>query len=120
MIDYLIVFLCGAVCMRLIQFMLSITPNYYIFKHAEYTIFRILAELHVTKMTTMKIVEICYADLEKDAEYKNVETAVNKRYEEIISKYIGKLKETLPYKTNYNNLTEAMTQLLQEYRNGKQ
>ena len=112
--DYLIVFLLGAVAMRLFQFILAITPNYYIFKHAEYTVFRALAELHINKMTVMKIIELCYDETDRADKYKDVETAVNNRYNDIINKYIQKLKTLLPYETKYSSLNEGIQILLEE------
>lgn len=119
MFSYFIVFLCGVFTLRILQFVLSITPNYYIFKHAEYTVLRVLAELHVQKLTALKILELCYHESERSNEYYNVETAVNKRYDDIINKYIVNLKATLPYKTNYNNLADAVAEFLKESKNGR-
>lgn len=119
MLQYFIFFILGVLSLRLLQFMLAITPNYYIFKHAEYTVFKILGELHVQKLTVLKLMEICYHEIGKDAEYKSVESQVNKRYDDLINRYIKNLKSTLPYKTNYNSLDEAVKLLLEETRNGR-
>ena len=119
MFEYFIVFLAGAFCLRIFQFILSISPNYYIFKHAEYTVLRVLAELHVQKLSALKILELMYAESERTNEYYNVEYAVNNRYDGIINTTIKSMKNQLPYKTKYDTLNEAMETFIEENRNGK-
>ena len=117
MLDAFLIFICGAFAMRVLQFFLAITPNFTAFKYTETCVIRILAELHINKLTAMKILEICYRDADKLNEWYSVENEVNKRYDSIIKDNINKLKSVIPYKIEYNNLREAVASLLKEKNN---
>jgi hypothetical protein len=119
MLDYFLVFVCGAVVMRVLQVLIGITPNYYIFKQAEFAAIKTLAELHICKLTVMKIVEICYRDVDKLNEYYVVESEVNKRYNNIINNSIASIKANMPYKVEYSNLQEAVEVLMKEKKDGR-
>ncbi len=120
MVDAFMFFVLGVVTMRVLQFLLGIVPNYYIFKQAEYSAFRILADVHLQKLTVMKIIEACYFDTGRGDEFLAIQNEVNKRYNDIISKCIERIKTSLPYKTTYNNLQEAIETLIEEKRNEHQ
>jgi len=114
MIDAFLYFIVGAVTMRILQLFLAVTPNYNIFKNAEYISLYVLGELHVQRLTALKILELSYEESDRSGEFEIVKNAMNERYDALINKCIANLKAQLPYKVQYNTLNEALTAVLQE------
>lgn len=114
MINLLIIFVCGAVTMRLLQWFLSITPNYYVWKHTEYTVLQILTDLHVQKLTANQILELAYEEAGKQEEYIKVKSVIEQKYNTLINNSLSNMKRKLPYKVKYGNVREAVETYLQK------
>lgn len=108
MLSAFLFFIAGALTMRLLQFMLSVSPMLDIYKHAELTALQILLEIDVQSRTELKISKLVYEDLNKEEEYKEVEKALKQKYNSLITNSINRLKKCLPYKVTYNSLEEAV------------
>lgn len=108
MLDAFIYFIAGATTLRVLQFVLSVKPNYYIFKETENTTLMILAGLHVNKLTALNILKLIYEDVDRQEDFEKVKIAINERYNALITRCITSLKSALPYKVEYNSLDEAM------------
>jgi len=107
MLDAFLMFVAGAAAMRLLQILLAINPNYYIFKEAETVSLYILMELHIQRLTALKILELTYEECGRFEEYANVKRAIDEKYNILITKSISNLKNRLPYKVEYTTLQEA-------------
>ena len=107
MLDAFLMFVTGAAAMRSLQILLAINPNYYIFKEAETVSLYILMELHVQRLTALKILELTYEECGKLEEYANVKRAIDEKYNILITKSISNLKSRLPYRVEYTTLQEA-------------
>lgn len=107
MIDAFLFFIAGAAAMRFLQFILGVTPNYYIFKEAEYISLSILMDLHIRRLTALKILELTYEESQKLEDFEKVKYAINQKYDALITKCIQNLKSKLPYKVQYTSLNEA-------------
>lgn len=100
-------FISGAILMRLLQWVLMITPNYYAWKHTEYTVLQILAELHVQKLTAIKILQLVYEEADRMEEYEKAKSLLEQKYDTLINNSLNNMKNNLPYKVEYNNVSEA-------------
>lgn len=107
MFDAFLMFVAGAAAMRLLQMLLAINPNYYIFKEAETVSLYILMDLHIQRLTAIKILELTYAECGKTEEFDKVKTAIDEKYNILITRTLSNLKNRLPYKVDYNTLQEA-------------
>ena len=107
MLTYFIFFVLGAASLRALQFFLSVTPNYYIYKKAEYVCLQILMDLEVRKLTVLKVLKLSYDDTGDTEQYEKVKYAINEKYDKLITNCIDNLKTNLPYKVKYANLNEA-------------
>jgi len=114
MLEFFLYFIVGAVSMRILQIFLALTPNYNIFKEAEYVSLYILGELHVHRLTAIKILELSYEEAGRSEEFERSKDAINQRYDALINKCIENLKLRLPYKVEYNSLNEALNNMLKE------
>lgn len=123
MIASLLIFIAGAVAMRLLQWGLHITPNYYTWKHTEYTALQILTDLHVQQLTANEILRLVYEEADKEEEYNKVKTVIEQKYNSLINNSLNNLKANLPYRVQYNSVKEATEQYLakqKEKRDGRQ
>lgn len=107
MFDAFLFFVLGAVTFRILQVFLAITPNFYIFKEAEQVSLYILLELHVQRITALKVLELAYEESDKTEDFHKIKTILDERYNILITKCISNLKSRLPYKVQYNSLEEA-------------
>lgn len=107
MFDAFLVFVAGAAAMRLLQMILTINPNYYIFKEAETVSLYILMDLHIQRLTALKILELTYEECGKSEEFYKVKTAIDEKYNILITRTLSNLKSRLPYRVKYNTLQEA-------------
>jgi len=101
-------FIIGALSYAMMQIFLSITPNYKIFKHTEATVLLVLAELHIQRLTAIKIIQLAYEESDRMSEFDNVKRAIDERYNLLITNCIEKMKNNLPYKIEYSTIQEAM------------
>ena len=108
MFSSFLMFLAGAVTYRLIQFFLSITANFNIYKQVEFTCLKILAEVYLQYNTSMKITKACYDSSDKPEEYAEVEKELNKRYKLLITNCIEIMKSNLPYSVKYDNILDGL------------
>jgi len=109
MLEYFIMFIAGAMTMRALQKMLDVAPNFNTWKHTEYTILQILADMHVQRLTANEIIKLMYEESGKQEEYVKVKSAIEQKYNALINNSLNNLKKNLPYKVEYNNLKEAVT-----------
>lgn len=108
MFTMLIFFLGGAVFYRILQFILSITPNYNIYKQVELTSLKLISEIYVQKHSSLKILNLLYEEQGKTEEYKILEKQINLNFETIINNCILNIKKNIPYTVPYDNLEQAI------------
>ena len=113
MFNTFLIFLSGAITMKILQLLLGIMPNFYIFKEAERTTLMILTDLHVRRLTALKIIELSYEEAGVSEEFLKVKSAINEKYDILINKCIENMKSKLPYKVQYTTLHEAVTLFIQ-------
>jgi len=93
--------------MRMLQFFLSITPNYHIFKATEYVSLKILSDAYVDQLTALNVLKLTYEDADKLNEYIEIEKRIKQKNLALINKNIAVMKKYLPYKVPYTTIQEA-------------
>lgn len=107
MLTGFLLFIGGAVLMRVLQVILDISPNYYVWKHTEYTILQVLTDLHVQQLTAEKIITLAYEEAGREEELPKVKSAIEQKYNALINTCLKNMKNNLPYKVEYNTIREA-------------
>lgn len=115
MFQAFIFFLAGIITHKVLQFCLSITPNYNIYKEAEMTALKILGELYVARQTSLKVLKAIYESTDKQEEYFEAEKKIKVHYDTLINNSLLNIKKNLPYKVPYNTLNEAIAYYIQKH-----
>lgn len=121
MLASFLLFIGGAVLMKTLQYILDVKPNYHVWKHTEYTVLQILADLHVQQLTANQIIKLAYEEAGKEEELAKVKSVIEQKYNTLINTCIQNMKNNLPYKVEYNTIKEAVEiylKNLQESRDG--
>lgn len=119
MLSAFIFFICGAIVMRALQAILDAKPNYYMWKHTEYTILQVLSDLHIQQLTANQIIKLAYEEAGKEEEFDKVKTVIEQKYDRLINTCLQNMKAKLPYKVKYNSVKEAVEQYLQKIKESK-
>lgn len=109
-----IFFLTGVFTHKILQFFLSITPNYNIFKETEMVCLKMLGQLAVQQQTALNLLKIVYDSSEDKDEYYKIEKQIKLHYNTLINNSLLTIKNNLPYKVPYNTLNEAFTYYIQK------
>jgi len=107
-------FLAGILTHKIVQYILSITPNYYIYKHSELTAIKLLGEIYLTKLKSLEMLKIIYEHVGKEEEYAKAEKILKLNYETLINNSLSTMKLYLPYKVPYNSINEAISYFIQK------
>lgn len=114
MFQAFIFFLAGIITYKVLQFCLSITPNYNIYKEAEMTALKILGEVYVTRQVSLRLLKAVYESSEDKEEYFEAEKKIKVHCDTLINNSLLNIKKNLPYKVPYNTLNEAVSYYIQK------
>lgn len=109
-------FLAGVITLRMLQFFLSITPNYNIYKESEMACLKMLGEFSVQKHTALNLLKVVYENSENKEEYYKAEKQIKLHFDTLINNSLLIIKNNLPYKVPYNTLNEAFTYYILKYK----
>lgn len=99
-------FIAGVFTHKALQFILSIKPNYDVYKHAEMCALNMLMHVYMEKDKSLSMLKLL-ADETDPESYTKIENAIKARYNELITDSIKNIKMNLPYKVSYNTIEEA-------------
>lgn len=109
---YFIFFITGALSLRFLQALFSISSGYTVFKFTEFYCITIMTEIEIWRRQALQILELCYSEADRDEEFGEVQAKIHEKYNILQQNILSFLKSKLPYQTNYSNLSEAVTVLL--------
>ena len=78
-----------------------------------------MAEIEVWRYQALTIVELCYEEAGKEAEFEEVEKKIHEKFSLLQGKILELIKASLPYKVDYSNLHEAFKELQEEKKNDR-
>lgn len=112
-------FTLGALIHSLLQSILGVYSSYKLFKYTEVYCVSLMIHAESWRHQALKILEIVYADADKQEEYVKIKNSVNNKFAEIQQNIIRLIKERVTYKIEYNNLSEAQEYILENLKRFK-
>ncbi len=107
-------FLAGVLTHKVLQFILSITPSFNIFKEVELTCLKVLTNMYVNQQQTIQVLKTVYDSAEDKEEFYKAEKTIKLHHETLINNSLAFMKKNLPYKVPYNTLNEALSYYIQK------
>jgi len=99
-------FMAGIVTYKVLQFILSVKPNFQVYKQAEMCALNVLLQINRDKTTSLKLLKTL-ADETDPESYTKIENKLKANYDQLINNSIKTIKQNLPYKVSYNTIDEA-------------